>query len=77
MVLLCRYVLPVFLLTFSSYEGFVVFEISTGSSFGRYRGRGKPEVTSPIDSSTPLLYQWSVDILCLSLSVQKLFNIFV
>jgi hypothetical protein len=41
------------------------------------RGRGKPEVTSPFDSETPLLHWWSVDIFCLSLSVQKLLNFFV
>jgi hypothetical protein len=29
------------------------------------RGRGEPEVTSPFDYSTPLLYEWSVDIFCL------------
>jgi hypothetical protein len=27
-------------------------------------GRGRPEVTSPFDFSTPLLYKWSVDIFC-------------
>jgi hypothetical protein len=41
------------------------------------RGRGKMEVTSQFDSSTPFLYQWSVDIFCLSHSVQRLFNILV
>jgi hypothetical protein len=37
------------------FEGFVIFQISTGSCFG-HQGRGKPEVTSPFDSSTPLSY---------------------
>lgn len=40
------------------------------------RGRGTPEMTSPFDLSWSLLYRWSVDIFCLSLSVEKLFNIF-
>jgi hypothetical protein len=61
---------------FRVFEGFVVSrfrpEVVSGTSW-----RGKPEVTSPFDLSTPLLYQLSVDILCLYLSIQKLFNIFV
>ena len=40
------------------------------------RGRGTPEMTSPFDLSKSLLYRWSVDIFCLCLSVEKLFNIF-
>jgi hypothetical protein len=41
------------------------------------RGRGRLEVTSPFDASTPLMHKWSVYSFCLSLSVHKLFNIFV
>jgi hypothetical protein len=33
----------------------VVFQISTGSGLG-HKGRGKSAVTSPFNSSTPLLY---------------------
>ena len=40
------------------------------------RGRGTPEMTSPFDLSWSLLYRWSVDIFCLSLSFEKLFNDF-
>jgi hypothetical protein len=57
---------------------YMVFRISTGSVLST-RGRGKPGVTSQFDSSTSLTFciSWSVDIFCLSLSVQKLLNIFV
>jgi hypothetical protein len=41
------------------------------------RGRGRPEMTSPFDSSTPILYEWPVDTFYSSLSIQKLFNFFV
>jgi hypothetical protein len=40
------------------------------------RGRGTLEMTSPFDLSESLLSRCSVDIFCLSLSVEKLFNIF-
>ena len=40
------------------------------------RGRGTLEMTSAFDLSWSLLYRWSVDIFCLCLSVEKLFNIF-
>jgi hypothetical protein len=39
------------------------------------RGRGRPEKTSQVESATRFLYNWSVDMFCLSLSVQKLFDI--
>jgi hypothetical protein len=41
------------------------------------RGRGRPKATLPFDSSIPLLFKLSVDTICLSLSVQKLFEIFI
>jgi hypothetical protein len=40
------------------------------------RGRDTSEMISPFDLSKSLLYRLSFDILCQSLSVEKLFNIF-
>jgi Ni,Fe-hydrogenase III large subunit len=51
---LFRYCLRVF-------EDFVIVQVSAGICFGCQR-RERPEVTSPFDSVTPLLYKWSVDI---------------
>jgi len=39
-------------------------------------GRGRPEMTSPLESLTPTLYKWSFEIFRLSLTVKKLFDIF-
>jgi hypothetical protein len=48
--------------------GFVVFRFRP-EVVSRTRGRGKPEVTSPFDSSTSLLYKWSVDRIRLQIKV--------
>jgi hypothetical protein len=39
-----------------------VFSIFRPEVVSATRGRSRPEVTLPFDSSTPLLYIWSVDI---------------
>jgi hypothetical protein len=37
----------------------------------------RPETTSPFDFATLVLYKWSVDMFCISLSIQKFFDSFV
>jgi hypothetical protein len=39
------------------------------------RGRGRPEMTPPFHLFRSLLYGFSVDIFCLPLSFEKIFNI--
>jgi hypothetical protein len=53
----------------------VVFEILT-EVVSVTRERGISEVMSPSDSSTTVLYKWSVDIF-VRFSLQKLFSIFL
>jgi hypothetical protein len=56
----------------------MTFQNLTGNGFGHW-GRGRPEIMSSFNSTTPLLYttapmQWLVDMFCLYLSVQQLYR---